>query len=68
MVAQVRAGTRDTLLALSRAHSAQVTTREAPPDAPHDFRLADASPSELTFAWDMPEEARHGTLRRFVLT
>ncbi|KAL0839964.1 hypothetical protein ABMA28_016572 [Loxostege sticticalis] len=64
----VRAGTRDTLLALSRAHSAQVTTREAPPDAPHDFRLADASPSELTFAWDMPEEARHGTLRRFVLT
>ncbi|CAG9792265.1 unnamed protein product [Diatraea saccharalis] len=64
----VRAGTRDTLLALSRAHSAEVTTLEAAPEAPADFRVIDATPNSLTFAWEMPMESRHGELRKFVLT
>ncbi|KAM3958132.1 LOW QUALITY PROTEIN: tyrosine-protein phosphatase 10D [Aphomia sociella] len=63
----VRAGTRDSILAPSRAHSAAFRTREAPPGAPREFRLADAKPSELRFAWELPAAERHGAVREFVL-
>ncbi|XP_041973305.1 tyrosine-protein phosphatase 10D isoform X2 [Aricia agestis] len=64
---EVRSGTPATILTRSPARSLNVTTREAPPAAPSDFRPSDAAPTELTFTWSLPPEDAHGVLRRFVL-
>ncbi|CAH2062689.1 unnamed protein product, partial [Iphiclides podalirius] len=65
---EVRAGTPATILTRSRARSLAVRTREAPPAAPSAFAPSDARPSELTFAWRLPPQDRHGVLRRFTLS
>ncbi|XP_037297538.1 tyrosine-protein phosphatase 10D [Manduca sexta] len=63
----VRSGTVATLPTVSRAHSADVSTREAPPPAPRGFHPADATPSRLSFVWELPAGEANGNLTRFVL-
>lgn len=63
----VRAGRVPALRRSSRAHSRAFRTREDTPPAPTQFRPVDATPSRLTFAWELPPSEANGVLQRFLL-